>query len=139
MMAPEQITPPTIKSVNQLRMLLSEYLPDDSASDAQFKVVVDDKNPGKNKFIVDPGNKSHNRKLLEDGFNEVRNRIIYNKQLDMKFNTDDMKFWIDDFIRDKLGGQRNGDKISWDIDGKIIEFDPFTGDLTENGNPISAV
>lgn len=136
---PQPVEPPVVKSLGQLKMLLSDFLPNKNATDASFTVLENPEDPKKNQFVVDPGTKSYNRKLLEDGFKEVRNRIDYNKQLDSNFNIDEMRFWVDDLIRDKLGGTRKGEKIVWQIGEKTIEFDPFTSQLTEDGNPISTV
>ena len=76
------------------------------------------------------------RRLLEDGFNTVKDRITYNEALaenDVKsFNVDDMHFWIDDMISGKLNGKREGMKIAWDINGAKVLWDPITGKFDES-------
>jgi len=122
------VEPPVITSKEQLRALLIDFTPTNQGQDDSFRVEVDDEN--KPQFIVSPGTGSQNAKTLIEGFQMVRNRKEYNEQLGSGLNIDDMTFWVDNMIRDKLGGTRKGDKIIWEIDGEIVTYDPFTGELT---------
>ena len=122
------VQPPVITSKDQLKAMLADFMPTADGTDATFVAKENGDKP--TEFAVNPGTKSHNRKLLIDGFTLVRDRITYNKELDNGLNVDDMQFWVDDFIRDKLGGKRRGDKIVWAIGGAEVQFDPFTGALS---------
>ena len=126
---PEPIAPPEIRSKAQLEILLGEYMSDEPAREASFQ-VVEGKETKDNQYIVDPGTRSRNHELLIDGMNIVRHRMQYNEMLDNGFDINEMHFWVDDLIRDRLGGFRKDDKVCWQVDDQLAQFDPFTGELT---------
>ena len=43
--------------------------------------------------------------------------------------------WVDNIIKTRLGGKREGLRVRWDISEGIFFFDPFTGKLTKCESP----
>jgi hypothetical protein len=84
---------------------------------------------------LEPGNESYNRKLLEDGFENIKNRIKFNEALkeanNISIDVEHVGGWINNFVRDTLGGSIDvkNQIIYWDIQGTKIVFDPFGGNI----------
>lgn len=77
-----------------------------------------------------PDSESESRRLLVDGFNCIKARLEYARQLNERFgfglNVDHMNSWIHDLVKNKLGGRIRDDKIEWDISGKKVVMDPIS-------------
>ena len=73
------------------------------------------------------------KKLLSDGFDLVKKRIEYKKALETNgFNTSKLdvdcmgNLGVDKLIETQLGGKRHGMMITWELNGKVIECDPYS-------------
>jgi len=124
----EPVAPPEIRSKSQLELLLQEFKCDEADRDASFQ-VVEGETTKENQYIVDPGTRSRNHELLLDGMKIVRQRIQYNEMLENDFDINEMHFWVDDLIRDRLGGFRRDDKVMWEVGDQTAQFDVFSGEL----------
>lgn len=79
---------------------------------------------------------SYNRKLLVEGFVNIKNRVEYNKKLEEAGNVSlDINSvaggWITNLVRDTIGGKINcvDLTVEWVINGKKIIFDPISGSV----------
>lgn len=78
---------------------------------------------------------SQTRSLLIKGLDVIKGRIEYNNKLkeagNISLDVNQMGGWISNLVRDTLGGKINSTKqtIMWEIDGKIIEYNPYDGSL----------
>lgn len=88
-----------------------------------------------------PGSDSQARKTLIDSFEIVRTRIEANAKL-KEIDPDDFGGYepaqlkiqesfpsLDNFIRRRMGGEREGLRIKWTLKGIAYFFDPWTGEL----------
>jgi hypothetical protein len=75
------------------------------------------------------------RQSLLDGFNLVKNRTLFNEQVNSGLDVDKMHIWVDTMVRDRLDGRREGFFVVWEIpegDKKVkYKFDPYSKKLTK--------
>ncbi len=75
--------------------------------------------------------------MLLEGFDVIKARIEakakYGEGPVPVFNIDG-KMWVDDLIKRRLGGVRDGIRVKWDIGQISYFFDPYTGKLTKKTN-----
>lgn len=117
MSTPPQIQNISIRNEAELRKLLVSFMPEDNGQA---------------------------RKTLIDSFNVVRARTEASQKL-QKIDPDDfggyepapLKIYesfpsLDSFIRKRMGGERDGLRIKWILNGVTFYFDPWTGELKRN-------
>ena len=92
----------------------------------------------------DPALDSHARKTLLEGFEKIRQRMEANKKLESVSEGDfggfkpaplviNQDFYsLDNFIRKRMGGERDGLLIKWQFQGKVWTYHPWTGSLTSD-------
>ena len=91
-----------------------------------------------------PGSGTLHRKAIESGFNDIQKQINMAKKAEEscnQYNKDDPfrpatfkpydNHWVDQFIRDTLGGKRYGMVVKWKLRKSTWVWDPLTGELKE--------
>jgi len=71
------------------------------------------------------------RESLLEGMEIVRKRFEFNKKTESGLDVNQMRFWVDKLISERLGGKRVGMQVVWILDGKKYQFDPVTKGLIE--------
>lgn len=90
-----------------------------------------------NKNGLEPGSESYNRKLMDDGIQNIKSRKLFNEQLENGLDVQDMECgWFSNFIRDNLGGTFDSENmvVYWEINDRKIIFDPNSGKVTSESN-----
>lgn len=92
----------------------------------------------------DPSLDSQVRKTLIEGFEKVRNRIEANDKIKSmpteyfgrfkpaKLQINNELYSLDNFIRKRMGGERDGLVIKWHLQGQVYTYYPWTGELTKD-------
>lgn len=92
-----------------------------------------------------PGSGTLHRKAIEDGFNEIQKQIDIAKKAEEDHNQYDEddpfkpapfkpygNHWVDQFVRDTLGGKRYGMVVKWKLRKSTWVWNPLTGELKED-------
>lgn len=82
------------------------------------------------KHHLEQGSDSQNRKMLIEGIETIKNRIMLNELLDSGLDVSKMGGWFSNFVRDKLGGSMEGTNIVWDVNDKKFILEPLSGKIT---------
>lgn len=95
-----------------------------------------------------PDSDSSIRKLLMNGFKDIKKRYKYYEEQDKIDESQfgnikpaivdnrNSKHWVDNLIRDRMGAVRDGLMIVWNLEDGVHKFDPFTGDITYGSDSI---
>ena len=119
-----------VTTLDHIRSIIKEFLPgtESVVRTTTTEIPVD----GKNYKITVPVHGANSRDLLIEGFTLIRNRMeVFDKVEDGQLSPVDLggKMWVDDLIKRKMGGVRDGLKVIWELKEGIFKFDPFTGKL----------
>jgi len=71
------------------------------------------------------------RASLLEGFELVKKRQVFNERTGSGLDVDQMHFWVDDLIKQRMGGKRKGNAIAWDLPEGKFQFDPLTKQLAK--------
>lgn len=86
-----------------------------------------------------PESESKARSLLIEGLDNIKGRVEYNNKLkeagNISLDVDQMGGWVHNLVRDTLGGKIDSARqiITWEIKGKKIEYNPYSGQLEYAG------
>lgn len=121
-----------VETLSDIKRVIQEFMPSSSEADATVSAefVVD----GQKMQVSAPTSCTY-RKMLLDGFEIVRKRIdvvgkIEQPHLANPLNVDG-HMWLDDLIKRRLGGIREGLRVRWTLSEGVFYFDPFAGKLTK--------
>jgi hypothetical protein len=71
------------------------------------------------------------RQSLQEGMAFVENRRAFNARSQSGLDVDAMRCWVDELIRQRLGGRREGLTVVWTLDCGKFRYDPQNGRLEE--------
>ena len=149
-MTKHHIEPVVVRSLSDIRRVISPFIKNTKSDSVKVEGSVnwteEDEN-GKSvthSMTVSAQNEDINLKeLLINEFNKVKNKketwdkIQYALLEDAysvtlpSANIDDMYMSVDNIIKHRLNGKREGLTVVWKINGKKVVFDPFTSELRE--------
>jgi hypothetical protein len=143
--------PSKVTSLYELKKLVDRLKP--GAVEESKSIIIDAKSlslPKDDQYKEGPvvipqsGGQSTLRKTLLDGFEMIKNHNVYFKasvaslDLDDEYggyppaiapNPENYDTWVDRFIRNNLGGRREGLFIVWDFPDGTWKLDPWTCEL----------
>jgi len=71
------------------------------------------------------------RASLLEGFELVKKRKLFNEKTDSGLDVDQMHFWVDDLIKQRMGGKRKGMTVVWELPEGKFQFEPLTKKLSD--------
>lgn len=114
-MSKEQNTKVEIKTENDIKNAIKRFMPDS-------KTEV-------RKILIEGLNIIKKQKETADKINKVSDEDFGGILPAKLINTEKAYSRVDDLIKNRLGGVRDGFKITWTLNNKKYEFDPYTGIL----------
>jgi hypothetical protein len=90
------------------------------------------------KPFLPENNKSEARKSFIEGFEFVKRRKKFNDTAGNQLSTDDMRCWVDNVVKQRLGGRREGLGVVWDLPEGKFKLDPWTGKLEKEDQNAAA-
>lgn len=121
---------PIIRCVDDIKEVIKDFLPGSAQSDQQISTTMES-DGHKYNVSVDLKNQDPKCQLIE-GFDIVKRRLEVLEKLGNNKNapiTVDGHMWLDDLIRMRMGGSRDGLRVKWVIRSDTYLFDPYTGKL----------
>ena len=121
-----------VDSLHDLRSAIQEFLPGYVEKNPEVKAII--QSEGKNYQVNATPNCTYKQMLLE-GFTILKKRVEAEERNKGKtvpiqpINTGG-RMWLDDLIRQRLGGIRDGLRVKWTLTEGVFFFDPFTGQIT---------
>lgn len=121
-----------VDSLNDIKEVVSDFMP--GREDTPTPVKAEFIQNGKKIVAVSSVEGISPRESLIEGFSILKKRIDVVEHLKEGAISPvcvEGHMWVDDLIRYRMGGKRDGLKVRWDLAGGSYKFDPFTGKLTK--------
>ena len=121
-----------ITSLNDIREVVGDFMP--GKEDMPTKISAEFMIDSKKVVAVSSVEGISPRESLVEGFSILKKRMDVVKHLEEGALSPvcvEGHMWLDDLIRYRMGGKRDGLKVRWDLSDGSYKFDPFTGKLTK--------
>jgi hypothetical protein len=127
---PPKVSEVVVHDIHELRRVLKEFMAIQPGGTYVMAVKGENGRDINLKTDIQGDPKS----MLIEGFNKLKKRV--EAQAKLKEGTPspiriDGHMWLDDLIKRRLGGQRDGLRIKWELPDGTYYFDPFTSKLTQ--------
>lgn len=124
-----------VNCLGDIKRVIQEFMP--GAKHTAVTVKAQMKSEGKT-FAVEGESSVDYKKLLIEGFDIIKARIEASKRIaesDTEIKIQPINIgghmWLDDLIRRRLGGKRDGLRVRWDLKEGTYFFDPYECMLTK--------
>lgn len=133
--ATSQAQPVVVRDSYEIRRVIAEFMPRQKKAEtvqAQIEAMTED---GKKvKYKVEAPLECDYHSMLMQGMDMVKKRLAAIEKAGpeaQRVLSVGGHMWVDDLIRRRLGGVRDGLRVRWDIPEGTFFFDPYTGKLTQ--------
>ncbi len=122
-----------VNCLGDVKRVIKEFMPGTKHTTVTVKAEM--RAEGK-KYAVEGESSIDYKKLLMEGFSIVKARTEAAKKIeaiDLKIQPINLEghMWLDDMIRRRMGGKRDGLRVRWDLEDGTYFFDPFACKLTK--------
>ncbi len=121
---------PIIQCLEDIREIIKDFLPSNKSTGSKISTTMNVE--GKNYNVSASLDGDNPGDQLREGFDIIKRRLVVLEKTEGKTLSPvvvDGRMWLDDLIRIRLGGSRDGLRVKWVISSGTYFFDPYTGKL----------